>query len=148
MAKADVFRVAFPWASRGSVASATAPSRMVTVPAGMLAGLFAVAVMATLVPVVAGLGDAVMLVVVGRLTTCCRAAVMVCGPWLSRNAAVIVCVPKARLLIEKDAADAVALVVAKGIAPRSFVPSLKYTDPVGGAKPPQVLTTEAVKVMG
>jgi hypothetical protein len=61
---------------------------------------------------------------------------------------VIVCVPRARLLVEKDADNAVALVAAKGTAPRSAVPSLKYTDPAGGAEPLQVLTIDPVKVMG
>lgn len=82
-ARADVLRVALPWASRGSEASGTEPSRMVTVPAGMLEGLFTVAVMLTLLPVVAGFGEAVMPVLVGRLTTCNRAAVAFCELWLS-----------------------------------------------------------------
>jgi hypothetical protein len=56
---------------------------MVTVPAGMPEGLFTVAVMETVLPVDAGFGEAVMPVLVGRLTTCNRAAVMVCGLWLS-----------------------------------------------------------------
>jgi hypothetical protein len=56
---------------------------MVTVPAGMLEGLFTVAVMLTLLPVVAGFGEAVMPVLVGMLTTCNRAAVAFCELWLS-----------------------------------------------------------------
>jgi hypothetical protein len=56
---------------------------MLTVPAGMLEGLFTVAVMLTLLPVVAGFGEAVMPVLVGRMTTCNRAAVAFCELWLS-----------------------------------------------------------------